>query len=87
MRKGVLYKLSVTLVGERYTHTTIMLTVCYINRHPARGYHYSETNACSESAASNKTEYRSKRNPTGKPSRPNKKTKHQAPTISSIDKS
>ena len=30
-----------------------MLTVCYINRQPGRGYHYSETNACGESAASN----------------------------------
>ena len=35
----------------------------------------------------NKTEYRSKRNPTGKPGRPDKQPKHQAPTISSIDKS
>ena len=26
-------------------HTTVMLTVCYINRQPGRGYHYSETNA------------------------------------------
>ena len=32
-------------------HTTVMLTVCYIGR----GYHHSETNACDESAASNKT--------------------------------
>ena len=24
-------------------HTTVMLTVCYINRQPGRGYHYSET--------------------------------------------
>ena len=30
-----------------------MLTVCYINRQPARGYHDSKTNACGESAASN----------------------------------
>ena len=35
-------------------HTTIMLTVCYINRQPGRWYHYSKTNAYSESAASNK---------------------------------
>ena len=35
-------------------HTTIMLTVCYINRQPDGGYHYSDTNACSESAASKK---------------------------------
>ena len=32
-------------------HTTVMLTVCYINRQPGRGYHYSEANACGESAA------------------------------------
>ena len=31
-----------------------MLTVCYINRQPGGGYHYSETNACGESAASKK---------------------------------
>ena len=31
-----------------------MLTVCYINRDPGRGYHYSDTNACSERAASKK---------------------------------
>ena len=31
-----------------------MLTVCYINRQPGRGYHYSDTNACGESAASKK---------------------------------
>ena len=30
-----------------------MLTVCYINRQSGRGYHYSDTNACGESAASN----------------------------------
>ena len=37
----------------------------------------------------NKTEYQSKRNPTGNPRGPDKqqKQKHQAPTISSIDKS
>ena len=29
-----------------------MLTVCYINRQPGRWYHYSDTNACGESAAS-----------------------------------
>ena len=29
-----------------------MLTVCYINRQPGRGYHYSDTNSCGESAAS-----------------------------------
>ena len=34
----------------------------------------------------NKTEYRSKRNPTGKPGGPDKQPKHKAPTISSIDK-
>ena len=43
------------LVGDCFfLHTTVMLTVCYINRHPGRGYHYSESNACGESAASNK---------------------------------
>ena len=31
-----------------------MLTVCYINRQPGRGYHFSDTNACGESAASRK---------------------------------
>ena len=31
-----------------------MLTVCYINRQPGKGYHYSNTNACGESAASKK---------------------------------
>ena len=36
-------------------HTTIMLTVCYINRQLGRGYHYSDTNACGESAASKKS--------------------------------
>ena len=35
-------------------HMTVMLIVCYINRQPGRGYHYSDTNACSESAASKK---------------------------------
>ena len=35
-------------------HTTVMLTVCYINRQPGIGYHYSDTNACGESAESNK---------------------------------
>ena len=35
-------------------HTTVMLTVCYINRQPGRGYHYSETSARGESAASKK---------------------------------
>ena len=41
------------LVGELYClHTTVMLTVCYINRQPGRGHHYSKTNACGESAAS-----------------------------------
>ena len=36
------------LVGEQLCclHTTVMLTVCYINRQPGRGYHYSETNVC-----------------------------------------
>ena len=33
-------------------HTTVMLTVCYINRQPGRGYHFSKTNACGKSAAS-----------------------------------
>ena len=33
-----------------------MLTVCYINRQPGRGYPYSDTNACGESAASKNTE-------------------------------
>ena len=43
------------LVGELFClHTTVMLTVCYINRQPGRGYHYSDTNACGESAASKK---------------------------------
>ena len=42
-------------------HTTIMLTVCYINRQPGRGYHYSETNACGESAASKKNKTKNKR--------------------------
>ena len=44
------------LVGESICclHMTVMLTVCYINRQPGRWYHYSETNACGESAASNK---------------------------------
>ena len=32
-------------------HTTVMLTLCYINRQPGRGYHYSNTNACGENAA------------------------------------
>ena len=52
----ILCLLSVSyLVGEliRCLHTTVMLTVCYINRQPGRWYH-SETNACGESAASNK---------------------------------
>ena len=41
------------LVSELFClHTTVMLTVCYINRQPGRGYHYSETNACGESGAS-----------------------------------
>ena len=44
------------LVGELFCclHTTVRLLVCYINRQPGRGYHYSETNACGESAASKK---------------------------------
>ena len=33
-----------------------MLTVCYINRQPGKGYHYSDTNACGESAASKNSE-------------------------------
>ena len=33
-------------------HTTVMLTVCYIDRQPGRGYHFSKTNACGNSAAS-----------------------------------
>ena len=43
------------LVGNlfcSYTHTTIMLTVCSIDRQPGRGYHYSKTKACDESTAS-----------------------------------
>ena len=41
------------LVGELFClHTTVMLTVCYINRQPGRGYHYSETHAWDEIAAS-----------------------------------
>ena len=44
------------LVGELFClHNTVMLTACYINRQPGRGYPYSDTNACGESAASNKT--------------------------------
>ena len=35
-------------------HTTLMLTVCDINRQPVRWIHYSVTNACGEKAASNK---------------------------------
>ena len=31
-----------------------MLTVCYINKQPGKGYHYSDRNACGESAASKK---------------------------------
>ena len=48
-----------TITGHQFSemscsplHTTGMLTVCYINRQPARGYHYSKTNACGERAAS-----------------------------------
>ena len=46
------------LNGELFCclHTTVMLIVCYINRQPGRGYHYSETNACGESAENNKQE-------------------------------
>ena len=42
------------LVSELFCclHTTVMLTVCYIDRQPGREYHYSEINACGESAAS-----------------------------------
>ena len=40
-------------------HTTVMLKVSYINRQPGRGYHYSDTNACGESAASKKGEKKS----------------------------
>ena len=45
------------LVGELFCclHMTVMLLVCYINRQPGRGYHYSETNACGESAANKNT--------------------------------
>ena len=41
------------LVGELFflTHDRYA-TVCFINRQPGRGYHYSETNACGESATS-----------------------------------
>ena len=35
----------------------------------------------------NKSEYQTKRNPTGKPRWADKQPKHQAPTISSVDKS
>ena len=38
-------------------HTTVMLTVCYINRQPGRGYHYFDTNACGESAERKKREH------------------------------
>ena len=34
-----------------------MLTVCYINRQPGRGYHYSQTNACGQSTASKKLSF------------------------------
>ena len=46
-----------------------MLTVCYINRQPGRGYHYSDTNACGESAASKKVAqlYQAKGNNCNKP--------------------
>ena len=42
------------LIGELFllTQDRNVLTVCYINRQPGRGYQYSETNACGESAAS-----------------------------------
>ena len=50
-----LLSVSWLLVNCFYLHTTVMLTVCYINRQPGRGYHYSETNACGESASSKKT--------------------------------
>ena len=31
------------LVGELFClHTTVMLTVCYINRQPGRGFYYSK---------------------------------------------
>ena len=45
------------LVGELFliTHDRYANSICYINRHPGRGYHYSDTNACGESAASNKS--------------------------------
>ena len=44
------------LVGELFliTHDRYVNSICYINRHPGRGYHYSDTNACGESAASKK---------------------------------
>ena len=32
-----------------------MLPVCFINRQAGRWYHYSDTNACGESAASQKS--------------------------------
>ena len=48
------------LVGELFClHTTVMLTACYIDRQLGRGYHYSDTNACGESAASKKKSVRS----------------------------
>ena len=44
------------LVGELICclHTTVKLTVCYINRQPGKWYYSSRTNACGESATSNK---------------------------------
>ena len=38
-------------------HTTVMQTVCYINRQPGRRYHYSDTTACGKNAASKKSRY------------------------------
>ena len=38
-----------------------MLTACSINRQPGRRYHYSETNACGENAASKKKNAASKK--------------------------
>ena len=35
-------------------NTTVMLTVFFIIDKPGRGYHYSDRNACGESAASKK---------------------------------
>ena len=51
------------LVGELFcshTHYRYANSI-YINRQPGRGYHFSETNACGESAASKRDIRRSER--------------------------